>query len=110
MNNNIEEVLPLLHLVSEARGGSNSFSSFVWCDRLEHLMYSLDEPYIFGYQIIGHTPVKTISTYSGKDMMLYFIDTHSTYRNGDPYGDQSYLVYNDNNFDILYSKDLRSDI
>lgn len=92
--------LHLLHKVSSLRGGQDEYSSFVWCDKREHEYFSTLEQYIIPYQIIGHTPVQTISTISSPEGMLYFIDTHSTYRDGRNIGDKSYLIWNDNEFII----------
>ena len=47
-------------------------------------------------------PVKTITNLSNEDSMMYFIDTHSTYRDGSQYGDKSYLFWNEKEFEILY--------
>lgn len=82
---------------SYLRGGNDEFSSFLWCDRREHSYFSLEEP-IVPYQIVGHTPVKTVV----KGGNIFFIDTHSTYRDGSEYGDKSYLVWGDNEFKIVY--------
>ena len=72
----------------------------MWCDKREHEYFSTLEQYIIPYQIIGHTPVQTISTISSPEGMLYFIDTHSTYRDGRNIGDKSYLIWNDNEFTV----------
>ena len=89
--------LYLLTLCSYVRGGSAPFSSFIWTDRKEHRYYNLFEDPIIPYQIVGHTPVKTIVKENG----IYFIDTHSTYRDGSEYGDKSYLMWNEDKFEII---------
>ena len=33
---------------------------------------------------------------------IYFVDTHSTYRDGSEYGDKSYLVWLDNHFEPIW--------
>ena len=102
MNKYKLDSLGLLKYVSCLRGGYNEYSSMVWCDKREHEYFSLQEKYWIPYQIVGHTPVKTISNLSDKDSMMYFIDTHSTYRDGSQYGDKSYLFWNEKEFEILY--------
>ena len=91
--------LAYLRYCSRARGGMDSCSSFVWTDRRE-LMYCPDN-LIIPYQIVGHTPASTVGSYISESEELYFVDTHSTYRNGEPYGDKSYLMY-DKEFKIVY--------
>lgn len=100
INRNKLKYLHLLHKVSSLRGGRDEYSSFVWCDKREHEYFNTLEQYIIPYQIIGHTPVQIISTISSPEGMLYFIDTHSTYRDGRNIGDKSYLIWNDNEFII----------
>ena len=51
---------------------------------------------------MGHTPVQTVSNISGNNLDLYFVDTHSTYRDGTNIGDKTYLVWNDDKFVIEY--------
>ena len=94
--------LHLLNKVSSLRGGRDNYSSFVWCDKREHEYFNTLEQYIIPYQIIGHTPVQTISTISSPEGMLYFIDTHSTYRDGRNIGDKSYLMWDEDKFTIVY--------
>lgn len=94
--------LHLLNKVSIVRGGRDEYSSFVWCDKKEHQYMSEREQYILPYQIIGHTPVQTISNISSDNSMLYFIDTHSTYRDGTPFGDKSYLLWDEDKFKIVF--------
>ena len=50
-------------------------------------------------QIIGHTPVKSV--YYDNEANHYFIDTHSTYSDGTPIGDKSYLMWNDTEFLVV---------
>lgn len=102
MNKNKIKYFHLLNKVSSLRGGIDEYSSMIWCDKREHQYMSEREQYIIPYQIIGHTPVQTISNISNDDSMLYFIDTHSTYRDGRNFGDKSYLMWNNDKFDIVY--------
>lgn len=74
----------------------------VWCDKREHEYFSTLEEYLVPYQIIGHTPVTTVSNISSENGMLYFIDTHSTYRDGRNIGDKSYLMWDEDKFTIVY--------
>lgn len=94
--------LHLLNKVSSLRGGRDNYSSMVWCDKREHEYFSMTEEYLIPYQIIGHTPVTTVSNISGNNLDLYFIDTHSTYRDGRNIGDKSYLVWDEDKFTIVY--------
>ena len=84
--------LDLLCKVASFRGGNDSCSSFLWCDKRE-LGF---DPVPGLYQIIGHSPVPNIQIIGNN----IFCDTHSTYRNGDPFGDKSYLVWNEKGFII----------
>lgn len=101
MNNDKLHSLHLLNKVSSLRGGIDNYSSMVWCDKREHEYFSMAEKYLIPYQIIGHTPVTTVSNISSENGVLYFIDTHSTYRDGRNIGDKSYLIWNDDKFQIV---------
>lgn len=101
MNTNKLKYLSLLTKVSSVRGGEDQYSSMLWCDKREHEYFNMFEEYIIPYQIIGHTPVNTISKVSNGKNMLYFIDTHSTYSNGKNIGDKSYLMWNNSEFKII---------
>lgn len=102
MNNDKLHSLHLLNKVSSLRGGIDNYSSMVWCDKREHEYFSALEEYLIPYQIMGHTPVQTVSNISGNNLDLYFVDTHSTYRDGTNIGDKTYLVWNDDKFVIEY--------
>lgn len=102
INNNKLKYLHLLNKVTYLRGGRDEYSSFVWCDKREHQYMCEREQYILPYQIMGHTPVQTVSNISGNNLDLYFVDTHSTYRDGTNIGDKTYLVWNDDKFVIEY--------
>lgn len=101
MNSNKLKSLQLLTPCSYLRGGISDFSSFVWADLREHIMFQSDRP-IIPNQIIGHTLVPNIKIIDNN----YFIDTHSTYPDGKPYGDASYLMWNGNMFTILNRNDI----
>lgn len=79
-----------LNNVGGYRGGFGSPSP-IWADY--HELISNPMPHV--NQIVGHTPVKTITKHEikrGKEKdLLYFCDTHSTYTNGENYGDNSFL-------------------
>lgn len=79
-----------LSTVGAYRGGFESPSP-LWADYNELISNSV--PKI--NQVVGHTPVKTITKHivrRGKEKdLLYFCDTHSTYTNGENYGDNSFL-------------------
>jgi len=72
----------------------------MWCDLREHKYFYLQEQ-IVPYQIIGHTPVQQIIKLDNKNGEIICIDTHSTYRSGEPYGDKSYLVWNEDKFEVV---------
>lgn len=100
--------LELLRACSFRRGGYSPFGSFIWSDITEHISFNMNEYPIFPNQIIGHSPIKTCSKIdcrleTDKDPFnYYFIDSHSTYRSGEPFGDKSYLGFIDNEFKVLY--------
>lgn len=96
MNKHILDNLEPFSHCSFVRGGRDNFSSSMWCDRREHSYFGSQEP-IAPNQIVGHTPVKNIIYEGG----IYFIDTHSTYRDGTPYGDKSYLMWWEDEFKII---------
>lgn len=101
MNNDKLHSLHLLNKVSSLRGGIDNYSSMVWCDKREHEYFSVAEEYLIPYQIVGHTPVTTVSNISSENGILYFVDTHSTYRDGRNIGDKSYLMWNEDEFQIV---------
>lgn len=102
-----------LKMCSHMRGGSSPYSSLLWADRHEHcnLLDFNEVAKETKYQIIGHSPVQQIINYKNEDYLgnsnydYYFIDTHSTYRDGSAYGDKSYLMWNGNKFEILFMKE-----
>ena len=96
MNKDILNNLEILSHCSYARGGKDDYSSFMWADIREHKDFMTQVPLI-PYQIVGHTPVRHIENENG----IYFIDTHSTYRDGAEFGDKSYLMWNEDKFEII---------
>lgn len=98
LNTDMLNKLNLLTYCSFHRGGKYPFSSFVWTD-VRELIHNREE-LLLPNQIVGHSPVKTIKYITSDTNNLYFIDTHSTYRNGEPYGDKSYLIWNTDKFEI----------
>lgn len=101
INQNKLSNLYLTTMCSSLRGGHNEFSSFLWCDKREHEYFNKKETPIIPNQIIGHTPVHSISTLKNNSSVFYFIDTHSTLKDGTPIGDKSYLACLDDEFKIL---------
>ena len=99
----LKNLLPFT-VCSYLRGGKDEYSSCMWCDIREHKYFYLQEQ-IIPFQIIGHTPVEYIDRIVAQTKDKYneiiCIDTHSTYRNGAPYGDQSYLIWNEDKFEII---------
>ena len=72
--------------------GGYEYPSPIWTDY--HELISNPIPHI--NQVVGHTPVKTVIKHEFKNSdksknILYFCDTHSTYRDGKKYGDDSFL-------------------
>lgn len=94
MNKNKLNSFDLLHRITYSRGGCNDYSSFLWTDIKEHIQFNLLQEPIVSHQIIGHSPVKTIKRYDN----FIFVDTHSTFRDGSPYGDKSYLMWDGEKF------------
>lgn len=95
INQNKLNNLKILTKCSYLRGGSDEFSSFLWADKREHAYFKYQDKKA-PYQIVGHTPVTNIQIVDN----IIFCDTHSTYRDGTPYGDKSYLIWNDRGFII----------
>ncbi len=104
LNKNKLDKLHLLTPCSAYRGGKYPYSSFVWADMRE-LLYYQDE-LLIPNQIIGHTPMKDIYHHTMYNSDLYFIDTHSTYRDGSPYGNKSYLIWCENEFRTILNKEI----
>lgn len=80
--------------VSAYRGGTNNFGSPLWADYDELITNPL--PYL--NQIVGHTPVHTISFHHFKNgdsssNELIFCDTFSLYSDHTPIGDNSVLEF-----------------
>ena len=94
--------LPYLKYCSRYRGGMDNCSSFLWTDRMELVSSTTREKPLVQYQIVGHSPVSTVGNAVGETFNFYFIDTHSTYRDGTPFGDKSYLIWNENEFKLVY--------
>lgn len=85
----------ILARCSYFRGGSYAYSSFIWTDKQEHQYFNKDIPLI-KHQIVGHTPVPNIQLIDD----IFYIDTHSTYRDGTAFGDRTYLLWDDRGFII----------
>lgn len=94
--------LQYLRYCSRNRGGYDPYSSFIWADKSELIESGYTERMLIPNQIVGHSPVKNIYKSPNGCDTLYFIDTHSTYRDGSEYGDKSYLAFIDNKEKILY--------
>ena len=100
-NKNKLKNLHNLNVTSFYRGGRGRVGSFVWADKKELFNeFFSKEQYYAPYQIIGHTPQKTITHYKNEyygnsNGEFYFIDTHSTYNDGTMYGDGSFLIFLD---------------
>lgn len=97
MNTEPLKYLNHLNVCSKFRGGCYDYGSFVWADIREHKYEEHLGKKILPYQIIGHSPVIGIDI---GDVM--FIDTHSTYTDSTNIGDKSYLMWNEDKFEIVY--------
>lgn len=78
--------------VGFARGGGSLNPSPIWADERE--LKANPKPFV--NQIVGHTPVKTVTCHEfkngdGSKNKIFFCDTFSTYRDGTSYGDGSCL-------------------
>lgn len=86
------KIFNTLNQVGGYRGGFDSPSP-IWADKQELIAKPLKNI----NQIVGHTPVKTITNHvvrnTGKNIFeLIFCDTLSTYSDGTPYGDKTFLL------------------
>lgn len=76
----------------KARYGHDGAPSPLWADKVE-----LDYDYVKGLnQIVGHTPMRTVTMQSTCNQQLIYCDTMSYMDNGTPIGDGSLLVIGDN--------------
>ncbi len=87
---------------SYMRGGNDLCSSPVWTDKRELFQSALREKMLIPNQIVGHSPVETITERKEEGFRLFFTDTHSTYRGGSKYGDKSYLLYDGSDFKKVF--------
>lgn len=102
-NSNKLKYLVNLRYCSRRRGGDDAFSSCVWTDKNELLELAYWEKPLIPNQIVGHSPVQKVSNEKMEDVFnFFFIDTHSTYRDGTEYGDKSYLMYDEDKFKVVY--------
>jgi hypothetical protein len=94
------KIFNTLSQVGGYRGGFESPSP-IWADKQELLARPLKNI----SQIVGHTPVKTTTVHlvrnTGKNSLeLIFCDTLSTYSDGNPYGDGSFLLTNKESYEF----------
>lgn len=94
--------LRYLRYCSRNRGGYDPYSSFIWADKSELIESGYTERMLIPNQIVGHSPVGTITERKEEGFRLFFTDTHSTYRDGSKYGDKSYLLYDENDFKKVF--------
>lgn len=81
------------------RGGFDTYGSMLWEDFGERLWRAGMK-----YQIVGHTPQKTITDLRGNitcEANCICVDTFSLNQFYNPIGDGSMLLYKDNNFEII---------
>jgi hypothetical protein len=77
--------------VGHGRGGNSLYPSPLWADRSELEYDALKSV----NQVVGHTPVPTVSTVTTRYHELVFCDTMSTYTDGRPIGDATIAVMDD---------------
>lgn len=70
------------------RGGFDKYSSPLWAGASEINLYGA-----FDYQLVGHTPSLARSSARTNGREVVYLDTWSTYRNGNPIGDRSLHVF-----------------
>lgn len=89
-------VVTKLASAGPARGGWCD-PSVVWADANELLMdCEPDLP-----QIVGHTPVETVTHVGVEGRDLWFCDTWSNHTDGTPIGDHSFLLVEDGTFSVI---------
>lgn len=93
-----EEKRNMLAQVGQARGGA-SIPSVIWADKAE----LEEDPSSDFIQVVGHTPVEEITTYTNDEANLIFCDTFSTYPNGAMIGNGSLLEIKFENNGLKYS-------
>jgi hypothetical protein len=91
-NTSLLDTEVFLNQVGSARGGRSLNPSPIWVDYYELIA----NPKTYVNQIVGHTPVKTVTCHEFKNgdgikNKIFFCDTFSTYTDGTPYGDGSCL-------------------
>lgn len=101
----IDESIKLQKQVGR-RGGFDTYGSVLWEDFGEKLLRAHMK-----YQIVGHTPQKTV-TYLQDDLNqeynCFCVDTFSLNQFFNPIGDGSMLLYKDNNFEVIENLEWRS--
>lgn len=89
------------------RGGFDTYGSMLWEDFGERLWRAGMK-----YQIVGHTPQKTITDLRGNitcEANCICVDTFSLNQFYNPIGDGSMLLYKDDKFEIIENPEWQSD-
>lgn len=89
------------------RGGFDTFGSVLWEDFGKRLWRAGMK-----YQIVGHTPQKTITDLRGGvtcEANCICVDTFSLNQFYNPIGDGSMLLYKDDNFEVIENPEWQSD-
>lgn len=86
LSNEDEKIFYGLGDVGYYRGGSG-LPGPLWADINE----LLQDPFPEIKQIVGHSPISTVTHFESKGTDLYFCDTHSVYSSLEPIGDNSLL-------------------
>lgn len=102
----IDESIKLQKQVGR-RGGFDTFGSMLWEDFSERLWRAGMK-----YQIVGHTPRKTITDLRGDvtcEANCICVDTFSLNQFYNPIGDGSMLLYKDDKFEVIENPEWQSD-
>ena len=99
----LESEFKIFNTLSQAGGYRGGFDapSPIWADRQELIARPLKGL----NQIVGHTPVRRIANHTVRNIgntifELIFCDTSSTYSDGNPYGDGSFLLVNKESYEF----------
>lgn len=80
------------------RGGFDNYGSVLWSD------FNNEEYIYLGYQVVGHTPQKTVTDSGGR----ICVDTFSLNQFYNPIGDGSLLLYKDDTFEVIKNPEWQS--
>jgi len=95
LHNFDRELLEYLSAASYTSGGAGDCASILWSRPRDHITYPINYK-----QVVGHTPIRDYIVDGKKNTVginnlsdnMYYIDTFSTYSNGEPIGNQDLLI------------------